>query len=76
LGKFEYSITEEIATLSEKNGFSKEINMISYNGAEPKIDIRNWSDDEGERKMGKGITLTKEEARILRDALEDMDLDE
>lgn len=76
MGKFEYSITEEIATLSKKNGFSKEINMISYNGAEPKIDIRNWSDDEGERKMGKGITLTKEEARILRDALEDMDLDE
>ena len=74
MGNFEYTITEEIAVLSEKNGFSKEINMISYNGAVPKIDIRNWSTgDDGEKKMGKGITLSKEEAMALRDALEEIE---
>ena len=74
MGNFEYTITEEIAFLSEKNGFTKEINMISYNGAKPKIDIRNWSvDDEGNKRMGKGITLSNEEAMVLRDTLEDIE---
>ena len=74
MGNFEYTITEEIAVLSEKNGFSKEINMISYNGAAPKIDIRNWSTgDDGEKKMGKGITLTKEEASTLCEILNDLE---
>ena len=74
MGNFEYTITEEIAVLSEKNGFTKEINMISYNGAKPKIDIRNWSvDDEGNKRMGKGITLSNEEAMVLRDTLEDIE---
>lgn len=48
--------------------------MISYNGAKPKIDIRNWSvDDEGNKRMGKGITLSNEEAMVLRDTLEDIE---
>jgi hypothetical protein len=48
--------------------------MISYNGAEPKVDIRNWSTgDDGEKKMGKGITLTKEEASALCEILSDLE---
>lgn len=74
MAEFKYDITEEIAVLSDKNGYTKEINMISYNGAEPKVDIRNWSiDEDGEKRMGKGITLSKEEAMALRDALEDIE---
>jgi hypothetical protein len=74
LAEFKYEITEELAVLSNKNGFTKEINMISYNGAKPKIDIRNWSvDDEGNKRMGKGITLSNEEAMVLRDTLEDIE---
>lgn len=74
MAEFKYEITEELAVLSNKNGFSKEINMISYNGAKPKIDIRNWSvDDEGNKRMGKGITLSNEEAMVLRDTLEDIE---
>lgn len=74
MGKFSYEIEEEIAVISEKNGYSKEVNMISYNGADAKVDIRNWSIEDGEKVMGKGITLTKEEAAELRDILGDMDL--
>ena len=44
--KFEFNITEEIAVISDKNGYTKELNMISYNGAPPKLDLRNWSVDE------------------------------
>lgn len=74
MADFKYEITEEIAVLSDKNGYTKEINMISYNGAAPKVDIRNWSTgDNGEKKMGKGITLSKEEAMALRDALEEIE---
>ncbi len=74
MAEFKYEITEELAVLSNKNGFTKEINMISYNGAKPKIDIRNWSvDDEGNKRMGKGITLSNEEAMVLRDTLEDIE---
>ncbi|MBO5518874.1 MAG: hypothetical protein J5945_01830, partial [Candidatus Methanomethylophilus sp.] len=44
-----------------------EINIISWNGREPKYDIREWAPDRA--KMGKGITISKEEAEILKKAL-------
>jgi len=75
--EFNYNIEEEIAVLSENaKGYSKELNYISYNGAPKKLDIRTWSTDEdGEKRMGKGITLTNEEAAALRDALNELELD-
>ena len=45
----------------------KELNKISWNGAAPKYDIRDWAPDH--EKMGKGITLTKEEAEKLKELL-------
>lgn len=71
MGDFSYEIKDKIAVLSdEKSSWTKEINLISYNGAEAKIDIRSWqTTEEGERKMSKGITLTNDEAAKLRDAL-------
>lgn len=64
---FQYEIVEHIATLSESNGITKELNRISYNGAPAKWDLRSWM-QEG-RKMLKGLTLTDEEAEALKDAL-------
>ena len=59
-----YDIIEEIAVLStEKNGWRKELNFVSWNGCAPKYDIRSWSPDR--EKMGKGVTLTNEEMREL-----------
>ena len=71
MGEFSYELKEKIAVLSEgKSGWTKEINLVSYNGAEAKVDIRTWqTTEDGERKMSKGITLTNEEATKLRDAL-------
>ena len=50
--------------------YTKDINIVSWNGADPKYDIRNWHP--GREKCGKGITLTEEEARALMDALKEV----
>ncbi len=64
-----YDIIEEIGVLSENDkGWKKELNLISWNGAKPKYDIRDWSP--GHEKMGKGITLSEEEMKILKMLIE------
>lgn len=73
--KFSCNIIRHIATLSDevKSGtrWTKEINFVSYNGKEPKYDIRGWREDgDGEKVMLKGLTLDADEARELKIALE------
>ena len=64
--EFKYQVVETYGSLSESNkGWKKEIKLISWNQKEAKYDIREWSPD-GE-KMGKGVTLSKEEIVRLRD---------
>lgn len=71
MAEIKYEIIEKIAVLSTtEKGWSKEINLISWNEREPKYDIRDWSEDH--EKMGKGITLTKDELQNLKSALEKM----
>ena len=68
MADFSFEIKKHIAVLSEsKSGWTKELNLVSYNGKEPKYDIRDWSPDHS--KMGKGITLTAEEMDLLREAI-------
>ncbi|MEE3482374.1 MAG: PC4/YdbC family ssDNA-binding protein [Lachnospiraceae bacterium] len=50
----------DLSTPSEK-GWTKERNLVSWNGGAPKYDIRDWSEDH--TKMGKGVTLTAEQAK-------------
>ncbi|KXS57707.1 hypothetical protein AWJ00_12395 [Listeria monocytogenes] len=69
LTNIEYEIIEEIGVLSENaRGWRKELNKVSWNGRPPKYDIRDWSEDH--EKMGKGITLTDEEAEVLKKLLD------
>ena len=68
MADFKYEIKKEIAVLSESaKGWKKELNLVSWNEGEPKYDLRDWSLDH--EKMGKGITLTREEAATLYEAL-------
>ena len=61
---FSYEIVEHIAVLStSKTGWTKELNLISWNGRTAKYDIREWSPEH--EKMGKGIGLTKDELESL-----------
>ena len=44
MAEFKYEITQELGVLSEsKSGWTREINLVSWNGAEPKFDIRDWA---------------------------------
>ncbi|MEL7598300.1 MAG: PC4/YdbC family ssDNA-binding protein [Clostridiaceae bacterium] len=53
-------------------GWTKELNIISWNGRDPKFDLRDWALEH--EKMGKGITLSAEELKKLRDILNEMEL--
>ena len=64
-----YEIVKELGVLSEsKKGWTREINMISWNNADPKYDIRDWAPNR--EKMGKGIALSAEEVRKLKEILD------
>ncbi|MCR5372744.1 MAG: hypothetical protein K6E41_04690 [Solobacterium sp.] len=66
---FKYEITEELGVLSEnRSGWTREVNMVSWNGAAPKLDIRDWAPDH--EKMGKGISLNEKEIEKLKEILE------
>lgn len=68
MADIKYEIMEEIGILSESaKGWTKELNLVSWNGGVPKYDIRDWAP--GHEKMGKGITLTEDEARKLKELL-------
>lgn len=67
--EIQYEIVKEIAVLSTgDSGYTKEINLISWNGKEPKYDIRSFSPNR--EKCGKGITLNADEASALLKALQ------
>ena len=68
MAEIKYEIIETIGILSENNkGWTKELNLISWNDREAKYDIREWSPDHD--KMGKGVTITKEEMVKLKELL-------
>lgn len=68
MAKFKYEIIEKIGGLSEvRNGWQKQLNLISWHGNEPKLDIRKWTEDG--KLMAKGITLSNDEAIKLRELL-------
>ena len=64
MAEFKYEIQESLGVISESsNGWTRELNLISWNGGNPKYDIRDWAPEH--EKMGKGISLTKEELEAL-----------
>ncbi len=64
MADIKYEIKEELGIISESlKGWRKELNLVSWNGGEPKYDLRDWAPRH--EKMGKGITLTKEEVQKL-----------
>jgi hypothetical protein len=68
MGEISFDILKHFGILSEeRNGWKKELNLVSWNGRNPKLDIRDWAP--GHEKMGKGVTLTNEEARTLEELL-------
>ncbi len=68
MADIKYEIKQEIGVLSENaKGWRKEFNLVSWNDAAPKYDLRDWAP--GHEKMGKGVTMTKEEVEKLKELL-------
>ena len=68
MAEIKFEIKKTIGVLSESaKGWTKELSLVSWNDKDPKYDIREWSPDHS--KMGKGVTLTKEELDKLKDLL-------
>ena len=73
MSDIKYEIVKKVGILSKSaSGWTKELNLISWNDREPKYDIRDWSADG--TKMGKGVTLTKEELLGLKELLNQIEL--
>jgi hypothetical protein len=63
-----FDIVKHFGVISEeKGGWKKELNLVSWNGRTPKLDVRDWAP--GHEKMGKGVTLSKDEAAKLAELL-------
>ncbi|PAD21222.1 YdbC family protein [Terribacillus saccharophilus] len=72
MAELSYEIVKELGVLSvSPKGWQKELNLISWNGREPKYDIRDWAPEH--EKMGKGVTLSAEEVSALRSLLQEQD---
>ena len=68
-----YEIVMQIGVLSQsRTGWTKEVNLISWNNNPPKYDIRDWSPDHSQ--LGRGVTLSREELLALRDLLNQWEL--
>ena len=66
--EFKYEIVEHFGIISQNSsGWTKELNKISWNGGNPKYDIRDWAPEH--EKMGKGVTLTEDEFESFKKLL-------
>ena len=76
MAEIKFEITKELGVISENaKGWTKELNLVSWNDNAPKYDIREWSPDH--TRMSKGITLSEEELQALVAIMtEDDDIDE
>lgn len=75
MAEIKFEIIENLGVIGEgAKGWKKEVNLISWNSRKAKVDIRDW--DEEHEKMGKGITLSKEELIALKKILNSIGVDE
>lgn len=75
---FEFEITEHIGTLSSRTDnrgdvWSKELNMVSWNGKDPVYDLRSWNGSH--TKMGKGFSFTLRDMYTLEEILKNHIID-
>lgn len=70
---FSFKVVKELGVLSEnKSGWKLELNVVNWNNRGEKYDIRSWSPEH--EKMGKGVTLTKDELVKLKTLLNEVEI--
>jgi hypothetical protein len=66
--EIKFELSRHLGVLGEGGkGWRKELNLVAWNGREPKLDVREWAPNH--ERMGKGVTLTREEAGLLASLL-------
>lgn len=71
MAELKFEIVKNLGVLSENaKGWTKEVNLVSWNDREPKYDIREWSPEHD--RMGKGITLTDDEFLELKGIISEL----
>jgi hypothetical protein len=74
MADLKFEITKSLGVLSEgSKGWQKEINLVSWNERKVKVDIRDWAPEH--EKMGKGITLNYEELKMLKELLNEIEVE-
>ena len=68
--KVNYRIVRPLGVISENGNITTELNLISYNNYKPKLDLRKWEKKGDTKLLQRGLTLTTEEARELKKALD------
>ncbi len=64
MSDIKYEIVKHLGVINiSENGWSTELNLVSFNDLEPKYDLRSWSSDK--KKMSKGVRFTREEMDSL-----------
>ncbi|MGB4609080.1 MAG: PC4/YdbC family ssDNA-binding protein [Saccharofermentanales bacterium] len=75
MAEFKYEVKHNVGILSTgRSGWNREVNMVSWNENPAKLDIRDWAPEHA--KMSKSVSLSYEEASILREILNEINLDE
>lgn len=73
MAEIKFEVKQQIGILSESSkAWKKELNLVSWNGREPKYDLREW--DPNHEKVGKGVTLSVAELKKLRDLLNELEM--
>ena len=73
MADIKYEIKETVGVIAESaKGWKKELNLISWNGKEAKYDLREWAPDH--EKMGKGVTLSNDELKALKELMNSIDI--
>lgn len=61
--RFKYKLIKKVGVISRNQaGWTKEVNIVSYNDKKSVIDIRIWSPN---NKMSRGITIDKKDLKTL-----------
>jgi len=64
-----FKIVNQIGVINEHpTGWTRELNIVSWNGGQAKYDIRDWNEDHS--RMTRGITLTEEEMQTIVNLLQ------
>jgi hypothetical protein len=73
MADIKFEIEKELGSISESpKGRTKELNLISWNGNQAKYDLRDWDSDH--KKMGKGVTLSGDELKKLKEILNGLEI--